>query len=214
MLRGVPTDRLRRSVLVTAAALLATSGLAAAALPTDEGIPPASSVAGQLLVADPTIGDPRFARTVILIVIDDAHGTVGIVINRPLGEHPIADLLRAAGIDASGVRGSLRVFAGGPLQQEAGFVVHSAEYRRQGTIAVDAQVAMTVNPQVLRDIGLGRGPKQSLFALGYAGWAPGQLRFELMRRDWSVVPDDLALLFGPNRATVWERARARQVLPL
>ena len=117
-------------------------------------------------------------------------------------------------MDASGVHGSVRVFAGGPLQQEAGFVVHSAEYRRHGTIAVDAHVAMTVNPEVLRDIGRGRGPKQSLFALGYAGWAPGQLRFELMRHDWIVVPDDLALLFGADRGTVWERARARQLLPL
>ena len=168
----------------------------------------------QFLIAMPSLADPNFQQSVTYICEHSQKGALGIVINRPIGEHKIADLLKAAGMDASGVHGNERVFAGGPLQQEAGFVVHSTEYRRHGTIAVDEHVAMTVNPEVLRDIGRGRGPKQSLFALGYAGWAPGQLRFELMRHDWIVVPDDLALLFGKDRGTVWDRARARQLLPL
>ncbi len=204
---------LRRTVLA-AAVVLATASLAAAALPPQDAAPPSESLAGQLLVADPSIGDPRFVRTVILVVIDDANGTVGIAINRPIGERSIAELLQDAGQDAAGVAGSVRVFAGGPLQPEAGFVVHSAEYRRRGTIAVDQHVAMTVSPDVLRDIGRGKGPKHSLFALGYAGWAPGQLRFELMRHDWIVVPDDMKLLFDADRATIWQRARARQAVPL
>ncbi len=89
-----------------------------------------TSLAGQLLIAAPRIGDPRFAHTVILIVRHDKEGAFGIVINRPVGEQSIAALLEATGDDHADVTGIVSVFAGGPVQPELGFVVHSAEYRR------------------------------------------------------------------------------------
>src|SRR5262245_40683724 len=125
--------------------------------------PDIASLTGQLLIAAPTIGDPRFAHAVILMVRHDKEGAFGIVINRPVAERSIASLLEASGEDVSGISGSLLVFAGGPVQPELGFVIHSAEYRRDETLKVDGRVAMTASRQILRDIGSNRGPAKSPF---------------------------------------------------
>jgi putative transcriptional regulator len=176
--------------------------------------PAATSLQGQLLIAAPSLGDPRFAHTVILMVRHDQEGALGIVINRPLGERSIASLLEGTGEDVSGIEGSLRIFFGGPVQPELGFVVHSAEYRREETLAVDGRVAMTASRQILRDIGSHRGPEKSLFALGYAGWGPGQLEGELARRDWFTAPEDPKLIFDEDREELWDNAMARRTREL
>jgi putative transcriptional regulator len=192
-----------------AAAILAAMLLAPAA-----DAPDIASLTGQLLIASPNIGDPRFANTVILMVKHDKEGALGIVINRPVGEKSIASLLEAPGEDVSDIEGTLRVFAGGPVQPELGFVVHSAEYRRDETLEVDGHVAMTASRQVLRDIGHHRGPQKSLFALGYAGWGPGQLEGELARHDWFTAPEEPKLIFDDDRANLWEDAMAHRTREL
>src|SRR6266550_555168 len=196
---------------LAAAVLLAATGLLAPAA-TDP--PEVASLTGQLLIAAPTIGDPRFSHTVILMVRHDSQGAFGIVINRPIGEGSIASLLEGAGEDVSDISGNVRIFAGGPVQQELGFVVHSAEYRLDETLEVDGRVAMTANRQVLRDIGHNRGPAKSLFALGYAGWGPGQLEGELARHDWFTTPAEPRLIFDDDRAKLWEDAMARRTRDL
>ena len=197
--------------LFPATALLAVLLLWA---PTAADPPATQSLAGQLLIASPDIGDPRFAHTVILMVKHDKDGALGITINRPVGEKSIASLLEAPGEDVSGIEGTLRIFAGGPVQPELGFVVHSAEYRRDETIEVDGHVAMTASRQILRDIGHNRGPQKSLFALGYAGWGPGQLEGELARHDWFTAPEEPKLIFDDDRAHLWEDAMARRTREL
>jgi putative transcriptional regulator len=176
--------------------------------------PEIAPLTGQLLIAAPTIGDPRFAHTVILMVRHDREGALGIVINRPVGESSIASLLEGAGEDVSGISGNLRIFSGGPVQPELGFVVHSAEYHLDETLEVEARVAMTANRQVLRDIGHNRGPVKSLFALGYAGWGPGQLEGELARHDWFTTPAEPRLIFDDDRGNLWEEAMARRTRDL
>ena len=173
-----------------------------------------TSLAGQLLIAAPTIGDPRFAHTVILMVRHDKEGAFGIVINRPVGERSIAALLEATGHDDADVAGIVRVFAGGPVQPELGFVLHSAEYRRAETVDVDGRVAMTASRQVLLDIGHSQGPEKSLFALGYAGWGPGQLEGELARHNWFTTPEEPKLVFDDDRGNLWEDAMARRTREL
>ena len=173
-----------------------------------------TSLAGQLLIAAPTIGDPRFAHTVVLMVRHDKEGALGIVINRPVGERSIAALLEATGHDDAGVAGIVRVFAGGPVQPELGFVLHSAEYRRAETVDVDGRVAMTASRQVLLDIGHSQGPEKSLFALGYAGWGPGQLEGELARHNWFTTPEEPKLVFDDDRDNLWEDAMARRTREL
>jgi putative transcriptional regulator len=192
-----------------AAAILAALLLAPAADPADT-----ASLTGQLLIAAPTIGDPRFAHTVILMVKHDKDGALGIVINRPVGEESIAGLLEGTGEDVSGIEGNLRVFSGGPVQPDLGFVVHSAEYRRDETINVDGRVAMTASRQILRDIGHHRGPQKTLFALGYAGWGPGQLEGEIARHDWFTTPEEPKLIFDDDREHLWDDAMARRTREL
>jgi putative transcriptional regulator len=173
-----------------------------------------SSLAGQLLVASPSMTDPRFDRAVILMVRHGADGAFGIVINRPAGEHALSALLDMLGEKDATVTGKVRVFAGGPVQGEQGFVIHSADYRAPGTLDIDGNVAMTSNRDILRDIGNGNGPQKSLIAFGYAGWAPGQLEGEMARRIWSTAPADPALIFDEAREKVWDSAYAKRGMDL
>jgi len=92
--------------------------------------------------------------------------------------------------------------------------VHSTDYRRPETLAIDSRVAMTSNPEVLRDIGHKKGPEKSLIAFGYTGWGPGQLEVELARHDWLSIPEDPILIFDDDRKQVWNHAMARLGQPL
>jgi putative transcriptional regulator len=166
--------------------------------------------AGDLLIANESIQDPRFSHTVILLLRHDKDGAFGIVINRPLGDKSIASLLAAAGDDDSGIEGTIAVFNGGPVDQRFGFVIHTTDYHRTETMDVDGKVAMTGTKDALRDIGLHRGPKKCFFAFGYAGWGPGQLEGEIARHDWAHTPEDQALVFDDDRDEVWQRAIARR----
>jgi putative transcriptional regulator len=188
--------------------------LVVAAPPVRAQAPEHVSLAGQLLIASPTIGDPRFARTVILMVQHDRNGALGIAVNVPLGERPLASLLEMLGDKEANVAGTVRIFAGGPVQPEVGFVVHSADYRRPETIAIDGRVAATSSREIVRDIANRKGPEKTLIAFGYAGWAPGQLEGELARQGWFTAPGDPHLIFDAERDKVWDLAFARRTRDL
>ena len=178
-----------------------------AALPTNPDEAPAPpSLAGQLLVAAPSMGDPRFERSVILIVQHSPGGALGIVINKPIGETSIASVFEALGQKGSDVAGDVRVFSGGPVQPEVGFVVHSADYRRPETVAVNNRLSMTSSLGVLQDIGAGKGPAKTLVAFGYTGWGPNQLEREIGERAWGIAEADPALVFDEERDKVWDHA--------
>jgi putative transcriptional regulator len=195
-------------------ALLAMLTPIGAALPARAQAPENASLAGQFLIASPAITDPRFARTVILMVQHDRNGALGIIVNLPADERPMAKLLEMLGEKETNVAGTVRIFAGGPVQPEIGFVVHSADYRRPETIAIDARVAMTASREILRDIAHGKGPQKSLVAFGYAGWAPGQLEGELRRGSWFTAPAEPKLIFDEDRDKVWDLAFAQRTQDL
>jgi putative transcriptional regulator len=196
-------------LILAAAAVLLPAALPTVARSTAEPSPPAS-LAGQFLIASPDMGDKRFARSVILMIEHNQRGAFGIVVNRPLGERPLADILRGLGGNAAGVEGTARIFWGGPVQPQVGFVVHTAEYRRTGTIDIDGRIAMTSSLEVLQDIATRKGPEKSLLAFGYAGWGPGQLEGELRLQAWFTAPADAKLVFDDDRETVWDKALARR----
>lgn|SRR5271165_482556 len=172
------------------------------------------SLAGQLLIAAPDMGDPRFVQTVILLLRQDNSGAFGIVLNRPVDERSISSLLEAAGDHAKGIEGSLKIFAGGPVQPELGFIVHTPDYHDAATLTVGGEVAMTANKQILRDIGHQKGPKKVLFAFGYAGWGPGQLEGEIAHNAWFTTTGDPKLIFDDDRANLWDEAMARRTREL
>jgi len=207
--------RIGRAALAVCCCAAAALGLAA----TEPGALPAPDAQaqqsadpppGNLLIAAAQIGDPRFHHTVVLLVRHDKDGAFGIVINRPFAEETIAKLLEATGEDATGTEGSIRIFHGGPVEQELGFLIHSTDYRRAETMTVDGKVAMTGSKDAVRDIGQHKGPLKYLFALGYTGWGPGQLEAEIAHNDWFAVPEDPALVFDEDRDTVWDKALARR----
>ena len=179
-----------------------------AALPTEPDVVSGrTSFAGQLLIASPKMADP-FNHAVILMAQHSRDGALGIIINKPIDSRPIAGLLEAFGADASGITDSVRVFLGGPVSPNVALVLHSADYRRPDTVDIDGRVALSDAADVLRDIGLGKGPNKSLVALGYAGWAPSQLEDEIARGAWVMVPEDPALVFDDDRTKVWTDALA------
>ena len=193
--------------ILAVAAIMLPAAVLHAALPTEPDVSGRTSLAGQLLIASPEMRDP-FDHAVILMAQHTRGGALGIVINRPLGSRPIASLLQALGADASGITDNVRIFLGGPVSLNVAFVLHSADYRRDDTIDIDGRVALSEAADVLRDIGLGKGPSKSLVALGYAGWAPSQLEDEMARGAWVTVPEDPALVFDDDRAKVWSDALA------
>lgn len=199
--------------LILAAAIVPAALLHNVA-PTAGEAPASGSLAGQFLVASPSMSDPRFRQTVILMVRHDKDGALGIVINRPVGERTFADLMKMIGEKDTGESGTVRLFAGGPVQLELGFVVHSAEYLQPETIAIDSRVAVTPSREILRDIASNKGPNKSLVAFGYAGWSPGQLEGELKRQFWVTAPADPALIFDEDREKVYDAAFARRTLDL
>jgi len=196
--------------LLLAVMLASPATVLHAARPTEPNASGATSLAGQLLIASPELRQPAFDHAVILLAKHTRDGAFGIVINRPGKMLPIADLLTAFGADTSGVNGDIQVFIGGPVDPGIGFVLHSSEYQTSDTLDIDGRVALTIAPDVLRDIGLGKGPRKSLATFGYAGWAPAQFDNELTHGVWINMPEDPLLVFDEDRAKLWDEALARQ----
>jgi putative transcriptional regulator len=205
--------RFRQAISALLGLMLPATLVAAPSNPAETPVTTAS-LKGQLLIATPAMRDPRFDRAVILMVRHDRDGAFGIVINRPLGEKPLADILAALGAKDTAASGNVRIFLGGPVQPEAGFVIHSIDYHRTETLDVDARIAVTSSREVLRDIADKAGPMKSLIAFGYAGWGPGQLEGELAHNVWYTAPADSDLVFDDDRDKVWERATARRTQDL
>jgi putative transcriptional regulator len=204
--------RIVRPILALAAvlALLAAAPPIAAQQPGEKFV----SLAGQFLVATPSMEDPRFARTVILMARHNKDGAFGLIINRPAAERPLSQLLEALGEKGAPVSGTVRLFAGGPVQPELGFVMHSPDYMGPQTLEVDGHVSVTMSLDILKDIGAGKGPQKSLIMFGYAGWAPGQLEGEIARRSWTTVPADNKLIFDQDRSKLWEIVYALRIQDL
>jgi putative transcriptional regulator len=193
--------------ILAAVAILMPAALLHAALPTEPEVSGRTSFAGRLLIASPDLRDP-FDHAVVMIAQHDRNGALGIVINRPIARRPIATVLGALGLDPDGISDSIVVFLGGPVSPNIAFALHSADYRQLHTMDIDGRIALTDAGEVLRDIGLGRGPKHSLIAFGYAGWAPHQLDDEIARGTWVSAPEEPALIFDTERAQVWSEAMA------
>lgn len=170
--------------------------------------------AGQLLVATDEIADPRFAETVIYIVKHDANGTLGLIVNRPMAKGTLDDLLKGFGIDAKHPRGDIVIHFGGPVNQRQGFLLHSDDVLLESSTPVADGVAMTADVKIIEAIAAGKGPRQYLFTLGYAGWAPGQLAGEIVAGSWFIIPGDKSLIFGKDAERKWRRAADKRRVPL
>lgn len=172
---------------------------------------------GQVLVAMPTLADDRFARTVIYVCAHSAEGAMGIVVNKPAPHISFPDLLVQLDIITAGEEirlpekaGAIQILRGGPVESGRGFVLHSADFMiEDSTLPIDDGICLTATLDILKAIARGDGPERALLALGYAGWAPGQLENEIQANGWLNCPADRALVFGDEADTKYERALAK-----
>jgi putative transcriptional regulator len=169
---------------------------------------------GQLLVATPEMKDPRFAESVIYMVKHDAEGAMGLVINKPMAKGLIDDLLKSSGNEPKGSQKNIVIHYGGPVGQRQGFLLHTDDHLIDGTTKVSNGIAMTADIKMLEALADGKGPRQSLFMLGYAGWAPGQLEMELRTGSWFTLPSDKPLIFGGDADKKWLQAMDKRQIPL
>ena len=180
----------------------------------DEARAAEESWAGQLLVATPEMGDPRFAETVIYMVAHDAKGAMGLIVNRPIGNIGYAELLAGLGIEPVEIDGATDLHYGGPVDERRGFALHSTDFAGMSTLTVDDRMAMSSQLEVVGAIAVGEGPRDALLVFGYAGWGPRQLEGEIEDGGWVVVPSSDALVFGADNETKWKRALASHAVDL
>jgi putative transcriptional regulator len=163
-------------------------------------------LAGQLLIAMPQMADSRFAQTVIYVCAHTADGAMGLVINREIDSITFPGLLKQLEIEAPDAGDQIRVMFGGPVESGRGFVLHSQNYVQDSTLLIGADMGLTATMDILKDMAKGAGPKRSLLALGYAGWAPGQLDHEIQANGWLHAPADESLIFGDDIGAKWDQA--------
>ena len=169
---------------------------------------------GQLLVAMPVMEDERFARSVIYLCAHSSEGAMGIIVNRPAGSIDFPELLvqlqiipEADQIKLPETAESMKVLKGGPVETGRGFVLHSSDFFIQdSTLAINDEISLTATLDILKAIAMGTGPRRAILALGYAGWAPGQLENEIQHNGWLHCPADPDLVFGPDAERKYEIA--------
>ena len=166
-------------------------------------------LSGKLLLAMPGMADPRFERAVIALCVHDENGAVGIGISHKRAGLRFRGLLAQLGIDA-GEAPDCAVHHGGPVEPGRGFVLHSSDWGGQDTLHVSGEAgemcAMTGTIDVLKAIAEGRGPKQWIVALGYAGWGEGQLDEEMTRHGWFAADGSAKILFDTPTDERWAAA--------
>ena len=161
---------------------------------------------GQMLIAMPAMADPRFSRSVIYLCAHSADGAMGIIINQRASNIEFAELLEQLNIPGDGEaihlppsKTDIAIYVGGPVETARGFVLHSSDYYAEdSTLPIDEGVSLTATVDILRAIASGEGPNKALLALGYAGWAPGQLENEFQSNGWLHCPADPEILFDRN----------------
>lgn len=169
-----------------------------------------SFLEGKLLIALPGMVDERFAQTVIYMCAHSAKGAMGIVINKPIPGLSFAEVLKQLEIETKPSFSEFPILYGGPVETGRGFVLHSGDYDgSDSTLAVSEGISLTATLDILRAIAAGAGPKYALFALGYAGWAPGQIETEFQRNGWLHCEADHSLVFGVDPEAKWLSALRR-----
>ena len=169
---------------------------------------------GQMLIAMPAMSDERFTRAVIYVCAHSTEGAMGIIVNQPAQNIKFPDLLVQLEVIPAAERIQLpdraedvKVLKGGPVETGRGFVLHSADFFiENSTLPIDEGICLTATLDILKAIARGNGPASAILALGYAGWAPGQLEQEIQQNGWLHCAADPELIFGRDTDTKYEKA--------
>lgn len=161
---------------------------------------------GQLLIATPQLVGSCFEKSVIYVCAHTADGAMGIIINHLVESIDARDIFNQLDIELPSRDVHVPVHFGGPVDSARGFVLHSSDYIQKETVVLDRDIALTCNIDILKDIAAGKGPRQCILALGYAGWGPHQLESELETNSWIIVPANKRLLFETSNINKWQSA--------
>ncbi len=168
-----------------------------------------NKLAGQLLLATPSLQDPNFKDSVVLICHHDDDGCMGLIINRPQ-DISLSDVLIDLGLqnkqslaDQSN-KEIQRVFEGGPVDDFRGFVLHDSWQVYDSTMEITPELFLTSSRDVLEDLAQGEGPEHYMLILGYAGWQTGQLESELFNNDWLIAPASQRIVFQEPPEQRWD----------
>lgn len=169
-----------------------------------------NSLEGRILIAMPGIGDPRFHRSVIFICAHSDEGAMGLIVNRPSQDLHLSDLLKQLKIQASDdLDDAAPIRFGGPVETSRGFVLHSTDYGDDDALEIEGGYRLTGTVDILRDIAGGKGPSAHMIALGYTGWAPGQLEQELQQNGWLACDAEAAIVYETNDGDKWVQALSK-----
>ena len=177
---------------------------------------PVQSLQGQFLLAMPSMGDPRFLRSVIYMVAHDSEGAMGFIINKRAEGLSLGDILKdmPETVAKTGLV-NLPVYVGGPVQNDRGFVLHTSDYEKtHNTLSQELPIALTQSADVLVDAAHGRGPEKLRLFLGYAGWGPGQIEGELQDNAWLVCDANIAEIFNSQSDDLYEKCVAAMGIDL
>jgi putative transcriptional regulator len=177
--------------------------------PSMNAIKPESTADGlrdHFLIAMPSQHDGYFSHTVTYICEHNDEGAMGLVINQPIDDLRLPQLLQQLDLDPVANTPEYPVYRGGPAQPEQGFVLHSPEAEWLGTRSVGPDLALTTSRDILEAMALGKGPQHALIALGYAGWGPGQLEEEIMDDAWLIAPASRLIVFTLAAGDRWNAA--------
>ena len=177
---------------------------------------PVQSLQGQFLLAMPSMGDPRFLRSVVYMVAHDSEGAMGFIINKRAEGLSMGDILKdmPETVAKTGLV-NLPVYVGGPVQNDRGFVLHTSDYEKtHNTLSQELPIALTQSADVLVDAAHGRGPEKMRLFLGYAGWGPGQIEGELQDNAWLVCDANIAEIFTSQSDDLYEKCVAAMGIDL
>ena len=163
------------------------------------------NLTGQIIVSMPSLQDERFYKTVIYICAHSSEGSMGIIINKKIDYDLFPNLLEQLGIDKP-INKKLFLRYGGPVESGRGFVLHSDDIVRKETLNIGKGVALTNTSEFFHDLVKGKGPKNSILALGYAGWQPGQLENEIIQNSWMSLPVEANFIFDEALSKKWNEA--------
>jgi putative transcriptional regulator len=177
-------------------------------------LPPAPAPAGgdfltgHFLIATEALTDPNFTRSVVYICRHDAKGALGLVLNRPMGKLPLAELLKPFGIESADKR-EIVIGAGGPVQRHIAMILHTTDVMAGEPLCRTEKGAITGTVEMLRAMNEGKGPRRAKVYFGYSGWGAGQLEREMTQKSWQTIPEDAGLLFGEDMDGMWEKAKGQ-----
>lgn len=164
------------------------------------------NLTGQIIVSMPSMQDERFYKTVIYMCAHSKEASMGIIINKKIDSNLYPNVLQQLGIDKPIVDKKLFIRYGGPLESGRGFVLHTDDIIRKETLNIHKGVALTSTSEFFDDLAKGKGPKNSILALGYAGWGPGQLEKEILENSWMSIPIESNFIFDGEVSKKWNSA--------